>query len=132
MGCHCRRVISPPWRLRRRARLTEGFHHPNERQGPVKSVDRGHKVQHGPQGCSPVGAWIIGSVATESGGLALGDFADDKADAGRQQQGRRSGHLLVYLPYQPIGANTDFPSTFQHLPLRMPDLSRQRLGSAWV
>jgi hypothetical protein len=64
--------------------------------------------------------------------LALGEFANDKSDAARQQQGCRSGHLLVYLPDQRSGANIDSLLMFQYLPLRIPDLSSQRLGFALV
>jgi hypothetical protein len=62
--------------------------------------------------------------------LTLGEFAYDKSGAARQQQGCRSGHLLVYLPDQRRSTNTDSLLTDQHLPLRIPDLSRQRLGFA--
>jgi hypothetical protein len=64
------------------------------------------------------------------GGVALGQFANDKSDATCQQQACRSGHLLVYIPDQRSGANTDPPLTVQHLTLGIPDLSRKRLGFA--
>jgi hypothetical protein len=39
--------------------------------------------------------------------LALGEFSKDESDAARQQQSCWSGHLLLDLPGQRIGANAD-------------------------